>query len=410
MESQKELSSSENEQNNEDKPVILPQKEKNKMTCMSKTCWIFQVIIWIGAISLLFIDVYKVKTYDYHFFETTTEYVTAEFILIITFESIFYVCYVIFQFCSPTFSYLIHKKTDVRLFDKMKKLFQTPPIIQFVCQCYHYETRTYTVYDSKGNSSTRTQQVRVVTRIDSKLFNYYSSRDVSGLFALNYDESTVINKLYVKLELLGEYSFADAITYSDYQKEKDELYNRNVGYDTYTDIYVNNIIEGLTSYNLINITENDPCGMSVFWYIFFTLCGIVQLYKIYVNSKCVYKSFTIRKLISSRYSLTTEECDLKYKKVDPIISFEEEKINFSTNEIGYVSNEIEQNLPSQEEIESAQQYKDKVYNINDYIGKENENKAKGDGLNVEFKNSQSQDINSGNNYEYNNLKTELISK
>jgi len=149
--------------------------------------------------------------------------------------------------------------------------------------------------------------------------------------------------------------------------------------------------------------------MSVFWYVFFTLCGIVQLYKIYVNSKCVYKSFTIRKLISSRYSLTTEECDLKYKRVDPVISFEEGKVNFTTNEIGYVSNEVEQNLPTQEEIELAQQYSDKVYNINDYIG-ENENKAKGDGVNVELKNAQSQDINAGNNYEDNNLKTELISK
>ena len=113
--------------------------------------------------------------------------------------------------------------------------------------------------------------------------------------------------------------------------------------------------------------------------------------------------------IRSRYSLTTEECDLKYKRVDPVISFEEGKVNFTTNEIGYVSNEVEQNLPTQEEIELAQQYSDKVYNINDYIG-ENENKAKGDGVNVELKNAQSQDINEGNNYEDNNLKTELISK
>lgn len=100
---------------------------------------------------------------------------------------------------------------------------------------------------------------------------------------------------------------------------------------------------------------------------------------------------------------------MKYKRVDPVISFEEGKVNFTTNEIGYVSNEVEQNLPTQEEIELAQQYSDKVYNINDYIG-ENENKPKGDGLNVELKNAQSQDINEGNNYEDNNLKTELISK
>ena len=183
MESQKEIASSENEQKNEDKPVILPQKEKNKMTCMSITCWIFQVIIWIGAIALLFIDVYEIHINHHYFFEdTVSEYVTVEFILVLTFECIFYVCYVIFQFCTPTFSYLIHKKSDVKLYDKIKKLFLTPPKIQFVCQCYHYETRTYTSYDAKGNLNTRTETVRVVTRTDSKIFNYYSCRDVSGLF------------------------------------------------------------------------------------------------------------------------------------------------------------------------------------------------------------------------------------
>ena len=67
MESQKEIAPSENDQKNEDKPVILPQKEKNKMTCMSITCWIFQVIIWIGAIALLFIDVYEFVTLFFNF-------------------------------------------------------------------------------------------------------------------------------------------------------------------------------------------------------------------------------------------------------------------------------------------------------------------------------------------------------
>ncbi len=150
--------------------------------------------------------------------------------------------------------------------------------------------------------------------------------------------------------------------------------------------------------------------MSVFWYVFFTICGIVQLYKIYVNSKCVYKSFTIRKLISSRYSLTTEECDYKYKRVDPAISFEDQNINLPPNEIGYVSTDFEQNLPTQEELELAQQYNDKVFNINDFVGRENENKPQEEALKVESKNYQSADINSGNNYEDNNLKTELISQ
>jgi len=70
------------------------------------------------------------------------------------------------------------------------------------------------------------------------------------------------------------------------------------------------IIDGLTSYNLINITDSNSCDMPVFWLIFFSLIGIDQIYKMYINSKCIYKSFTIRKIISSRYKLTTEECDI----------------------------------------------------------------------------------------------------
>ena len=393
-----------NEPQKSEESALLPQQEKKKITCMSVTCWIFQILIWAGAISLLYINFYEKSELSF----SDDEYITTEFILIVTFEGMFYICYVIFQFCSPTFYYLLHKKNDVKLVDKMKQLFNTPPKIKFVVECYHYETRTYTTTDSKGNTTTRTQTVRVVTRVDSKFFDYYSSRDVSGLFRLNYDESAIANKFYVKLELLANIEFADAVTYDDYIREKDEIYQRNVGFDTYTDIFVYNIVEGLTSYNLINITNNNPCGMSVFWYIIFIFMGIVQLYKIYINSRCVYKSFTVRKLISSRYSLTTEESDIKYRKFNPSISFEEENYNFTTNEIGYISNDVVQNLPTQEEIERAQQYNDKVFNVynftqNDVVG------CKEEIPQIALRNVQNEDINT-NNYNDNNLEAKLIYK
>ena len=393
-----------NEPQKSEESALLPQQEKKKITCMSVTCWIFQILIWAGAISLLYINFYEKSELSF----SDDEYITTEFILIVTFEGMFYICYVIFQFCSPTFYYLLHKKNDIKLVDKMKQLFNTPPKIKFVVECYHYETRTYTTTDSKGNTTTRTQTVRVVTRVDSKFFDYYSSRDVSGLFRLNYDESAIANKFYVKLELLANIEFADAVTYDDYIREKDEIYQRNVGFDTYTDIFVYNIVEGLTSYNLINITDNNPCGMSVFWYIIFIFMGIVQLYKIYINSRCVYKSFTVRKLISSRYSLTTEESDIKYRKFNPSISFEEENYNFTTNEIGYISNDVVQNLPTQEEIERAQQYNDKVFNVynytqNDVVG------CKEEIPQIALRNVQNEDINT-NNYNDNNLEAKLIYK
>jgi hypothetical protein len=343
--------------NTNEETLLLPQKEKEEKSCDSTACWWFQILIWIGALLLLYFDAYEISG-SYIRYKS----MTIQFMLTLIFEIILYIVYIIFEFLSPTFSYLLHKRTDDNLYDKLKHLFNTPPKIQFVCENYHYETRTYTTYDSKGNATTHTETVRVVTRVDSKYFNYYSSRDVSGLFRLNYDESSVRDKYYVKLQLLKSIDFADSISYNDYIKEKDEFYNSNKGFDVYTDLFVNETIDGFTDYNLINITQTNPCGISLFWYIFFLFSGIVQLYKVYINSRCIYKSFTIRKIISTRYSLTNEESDNKYRNVNPVISFEDENITFSSNEIGFISSDYIQNLPTLEEIESANQCNNKVFN------------------------------------------------
>ena len=347
-------------QENKEETVLLPQNEENnKMSCISISGWIFQIIIWIGGICLLYIDTYREKRDSF----SGRKSLSIGFIIALNFECFFYIIYVIFQFHSDTFAYLRHKKNDVNLYNKMKQLFTTPPKIKFVCECYHYETRTYTSYDSDGNESSSTITEKVVTKEEFKFFEYYSSRDVSGLFNLNYDESSVIDKCFIKLKLSTQIDFADALTYNDYQREYDELYQRNVGFDVFTSINVQNIIEGFESFNMINITGNNPCGINIFWFIIFNFMGIAQLYKIYINSKCLHKSFTIRKLISSRFNLKTEECGIKYKKFNPVISFDEEKMKINVNEIGYLSEDFNLQLPTQEEIESAQKYQDKVFNI-----------------------------------------------
>lgn len=170
------------------------------------------------------------------------------------------------------------------------------------------------------------------------------------------------------------------------------------------DFYQRNIINGLTTYNLINITQSKPCGMSYFWYIFFIFIGIAQLYKIYINSRCIYKSFTIRKLISSRYSLSTEECDIKYRKLDPAINFEDKNITFKSNEFGHISNDFKLKLPTQEEIEAAQQYDDKIFNINNISDIQGNYYS-----NNELKNDTNENNNEIINSELNNsLKTGLL--
>ena len=247
---------------NKNEESLHPQNEKEEKSCESITCWWLQGFLWFGELLLLYVDVYKKDSLGY-------ENITFQFLLILVYEIMLYIIYFIFELCTPTFSYLLHKRSDSNLYDTMKKLFNTPPQIKFVCENYHYETRTYTTYDSKGNASTRTETVRVVTRVDTKFFHFYSSRDVSGLFTLNYDQSSVRDKYYVKLQLSKNFEFADPVTYSDYQKERDEFYNKNLGYDIYMNFYVDHIIEGFTDYNLIHITKNNPCGMSLFWFFFF---------------------------------------------------------------------------------------------------------------------------------------------
>ena len=347
----------------EEGALLHIQKDKKNMACISKLCWIIQIVLWMGGFTFLIIDIRKKG-------DNTGSYEpTIEFILVLIFVIIIYVIYIILQFCSPTFYYLRHKRPDILIYDKIKKLFYYPPRIQFVCECYHYEI--------KGSSTKNAQAKKVITKVATKYFNYYSSRDVSGLFKLNNDKSSIADKYYVKLELLTDFSFADSVSYNDYLKEKDEFCNTYKNFDIHMDFSQINDINGLNKYNLINITESNPCGMSCFWFIVFTFLGIVQLYKAYINSKCINIKFTIRKIISTRYSLTTEECNIKYKKFDPVFSSEKEKINFPSSEIGYVSFDFRQQIPSQEEIRSAEKYRDKVFRTDE---NKNEN------LNVEFKN------------------------
>ena len=138
-----------------------------------------------------------------------------------------------------------------------------------------------------------------------------------------------------------------------------------------------------------------------FLVFFFLLIGLVQLYKVYINSRCVYKTFTIKKLISTRYDLTNEESDNKYRKDDPVISFQGEKFNFSINEMGYISNDFVQDLPTLQEIEESNKYKDLVFNPAN---------IKGDVLLSETTTPDEENENNDSPFDNNNLDTNLLHK
>ena len=179
-------------------------------------------------------------------------------------------------------------------------------MIKFRCECYHYETRTEYYTDANGNRQSRTVTVPVVTHVDSEIFYYHSARDISGKFVLDSARGFMMKKDYIKLKLKLVIDFADAISYSDYAKAKADFEDRNRHYDIHMSVYEERTLPGFTEYNLILIGDNGSCCVHTCWYIIFTLLTLVQDYKWYVDSKCVHQSFTIIKLVSTRFNLLEE--------------------------------------------------------------------------------------------------------
>ena len=132
----------------------------------------------------------------------------------------------------------------------MANLIQTPPTIEFYCECYHYETRTVVYSPPKkgggrkgggprkvsrpsgghrtggahrtggGHPRVSHQRRRITTYKETAYFPYYSSRDVSGLFEINNSREEAMGKVYVKLEINPEINFADELSYMDYEQQK----------------------------------------------------------------------------------------------------------------------------------------------------------------------------------------------
>lgn len=66
--------------------------------------------------------------------------------------------------------------------------------------------------DSKNNFSTIAVEFKIIARTAAKYFNYYWSRNVSGLFKLNKDESEIKDKFFAKLELFTHIAFTNGVT------------------------------------------------------------------------------------------------------------------------------------------------------------------------------------------------------
>ena len=313
-------------------------------------CWVFSAIVWILLIIYIITFV-------------SSRLYTCLYPLIIC-----YIIYFVLQLCSSTASFLCNKNSDQGMYQKMGNLYMTPPEIKFYCECYHYEYRYYTTRDRNGNVYTNTTTVRVVTYRDCFIVPYYSARDVSGLFYLNCEEVQLKKKTYVQLELLEEINFADTISYMDYMSYKEEFWRRNRFRDIYMDFNETRIIPGLTQHNLIKFGENDPCYVNYFWFLFFTIITFAEFYKLFFNSFCVYQSYKVRKLVSTRYDLNQPVYQEQYLPLVPQLNLIKKTYTYEPKEYNYINTRVSVDLPTKEELEKAEKYKDKIPDYKVSIG------------------------------------------
>ena len=273
---------------------------------------------------------------------------------------IIYVIYLIVEFCSTTCSYLMHKSSNEAIYDRMQRIFSTHPEIIFHCECFHYQFRR--------TQDGRNYKERVTTYREDYSMPYYSSRDVSGLFLLNCDKEVVKNKSFIQLELWKEINFADNISYMDYEATRSDFYMRNRPRDYYMDYNEKRIIPNFTEYNLVSIGNQDSGLINIGIFVLATLLTCAELYKCFIDKKCVPQRFTVRKIISTRYDLNGPEYNARYQSFMPALDLQNQQYTYQPQEYNYLNNDYNPDLPTQEELERAGQYGDKIpnYEIENY--------------------------------------------
>ena len=305
--------------------------------CYNATCWIFQITTWATLIISIIVAI------------KGSAGVFASF-------GISYLVYIILEFCSPTSKYLCNKTSDQGIYQKMGAHFQTPPVITFHCECYHYETRIHYRTNSDGKRESYTTTERVTTYRESYNLPYYSERDVSGLFYLNCDKAMVEQKFYIKLELVEEINFADAISVYDYEESKAAFWRRNRFRDVHFDFRESRTIPGMKHHNLVKLTTEEPCMVNYFWFFLGTVFMFAEFLRMYIDSCCVYQKFKVRKLVSTRYDLNQPV----YQVFVPQMNLITQQFEYGQEYYNYVNPSYDLQLPTQEELEAAKKYQDRV--------------------------------------------------
>ena len=238
---------------------------------------------------------------------------------------------------SPTIKFLSFKQKET-VKNKLEYIFSKNVIIEFKGVSYHYETHTKTYNDIDGNKKTKTWKTRVETHIEKELYNYKSCIDVSGL--LKFEIKKGENKIFVKLKLIPKISFDNEDSENNYNRKKEE-FKIKAKRDTLFDFSEKKEIDDLKEYYFLQLGNNNSFLLNNCFFNIFLLLGLAQFYKWYVSSRCMYRSFTINKIISAYRDLSSPENIIKYVNQLPKVKVVENNdmtIESKINNLNKISN------------------------------------------------------------------------
>jgi hypothetical protein len=191
-------------------------------------------------------------------------------------------------------------------------------------------------------------------------FNFYSSKDISGLIKLD----SIKNKKCIFIKIYLIIYPADNLTVFDKNNQLEKIKEK------YEKFYVkeNNFI--LKNFNnkeiLLKIDDKSFIShfINFYTYLFFILICASGLYDIFYYYY-LDKDFSdrrkniiiIRKLYSSRYNLSDSLYQKKYEKLNPCVRINETMYDFDENKSVHVMQGVLPILPSEDELKNLRDYK-----------------------------------------------------
>ena len=330
--------------NGDYKALPQPSSENRRV---KKLGWFLQIAVWLS----LGLGIYYFISSELN----ETKPIYKKLFVFIPFI-ILYILFIIYELYSQSFHDIMKQKHVKDLEEVLPPLVTAKPEIEWEVECYHYKTKNYSTIED-GRRVQETREIQVTTHQETKRFNYYSCRDVSGTYYIDIEQSNLKNISYIKLSLAKSLFFADAISYSDYKAEKEEFQRKNKERDQLFSFKENITIPGFETDIMVRINGNSKLCSGIGFYILWTIIPFVEFYKLYFKNTYMCHSYHITKVISSRYNLLDEDYSTAVENYNPIIRIGKQVQVFNTNDICYINESNKRDEPTQSELIDAERFK-----------------------------------------------------